>query len=1269
MDTPRIPASFPKTPTSIRPRGLRSHADQPSRILPSAKPNTPEIPVRVPQETLKPNASSGPYIPVSVIDAPTQRLYACSIFLLIQAYKIYEIGRLYSTDDDSVSELWLILKWVAVDGVFLRLLPLLRIPWLTFSTYVTVVQIIFMSMVDIFFCLRYQDVLAVFALSIWKHFFSHELSLSEGRVRARSVLANKSPILGKHTVHYLPEGSAMLNPSNFNLCYSSLKKDGVALPIMVNSSTPALIQLTVRGFENLEPTTINITQKEIKKLLKSTSTKPGDPKIHHIYYPIKYPGLYRLEKVIDVTQLVVRVRKAELLIAACPSASFTGTQPTTPSLNRCKGELSDLTLEVVGLPPLQVRYGRSINKDEKDVTIQSISPIGYNSPLLRFQGGNSVQKSLLDHDLSWAKPQKVSIPLNESLASQGAWSYVIEEVTDGVGNTVKYDVRGTGPEFLLQRSFDVHERPLVKYLGCSPQQPLMVARGQKGALPIEISRALESAPYEVSYSFQPHIAPQGEANPEQSVELRSATLKTSGQLVTVSAPGVYTLKSISSRFCAGEVLEPSTCLFLTPPDPSLSISFDKIVDRCAGSSIGLTVDMDLTGTPPFTVYYRTLKDKHDVTVNTIRVTGTRHQLRLTPSAAGHYTYEFYSMNDDVYKGVNLDFKKLSVNQRIIPMAGAKFSPSSVSQRCCIGEAATFTVDMQGSGPWNLEYELIHSGKRTKFQNSDITTSPHFITTPKLVSGGDYSLVLTTIQDSHGCKVFLGSEAQIDVRRQRPSASFAEIDGSRVVNTLEGESVALPLRLVGEKPFRIKYRFTDEGGKHSEYDIIARDFNSHLPATKRGLYQLLVVKDAICPGSVVGAASTFSIDWIPRPFARVVQSTSTTMKDGIYVRNPICEGDEDAVELSLEGLPPFVASFEQYWAGEKGELKPAKLIDLKAGTTRSSIRMDTSKPGKYRYVLKNISDRSYIQPAPPSSPLSMEQTVHARPSARFQAPGKVHKYCLETGTGDDTIPVVLEGVAPFFLSIGVKHYSTGKEEIVNIPNIDSTNYVFRVPRHALTLGGHVVRIHKIRDSRGCSRKYGSDLPYVSVSVAEPPSITSLDSKPYYCVGDRINYSLAGSPPFTLEYTFSGKKEKISTSSIFQRIAERPGTLTFDRLKDSASDCQVDVNITKVVHGIPSVLVSEGSQVIEGIHEGEHVEIHFQLDGSPPFTFTYIRSEIPKKGAKPKILEMHTQTTEEYKHTIIASLEGTYEVVSIHDRYCGYASPKAHEFTTKQSGYKV
>ncbi|KAF3926759.1 hypothetical protein ABW21_db0207592 [Orbilia brochopaga] len=994
------------------------------------------------------------------------------------------------------------------------------------------------------------------------------------------------------------------------------------------------------SLENSERTTINITQKEIKKLMKTPQTKPGEPKIHHLNYPIKLPGLYRLEKVVDISQLVVRVRKSELLVASCPSASFVGHSSQTVVSDKCKGELSDLNLEVRGLPPLQVRYSRLINQDGKDVTIQNLSPVGYTSPLLGNYNVDGAHSSLSYRDMSWARSQRILIPLNESLASPGSWKYVVEEVVDGMGNIFKYSPQNPGGEHPLQRSFSVHERPSVRFSSCSPQNPIMVARGKSGALSLEISRDLDAAPYEIEYSHNSRITHVEDGTSGELI-LQKSVLKSSGQPISVSSPGLYTIKSISSRFCTGEVFEPSSCLFLTPPDPGLAISFDEIVDRCAGSSIGLTIDMDLTGSPPFRVYYRTIKDRRDVTVNTIVVPGTRHQLRLTPKEAGLYNYEFYAIDDKVYDGVSLDFKKLSVKQHIIPMAGAAFVHANVGRRCCIGESTTFTVDMQGSGPWNLEYELVHNGKRTKFQDENITATPHLITTPKLVSGGEYSLVLTNVQDSHGCRVFLESEARVEVRRQRPSVSFAEIDGSRTARTLESEQISLPLRLVGEKPFRVKYRFTDDDGQHSDHDIVAKDFNSILSASKRGHYQLLNVHDVICPGTVSETANTFDISWIPRPHAHIVSSPSTTKVGNVYVRNPICEGDEDAIDLALEGKPPFHASFQQNVFGDNGDPKGSKLVEIKA------------------------ADASYVKPGIPSSPLLIEQRVNARPSARFKSPGKVHKYCLEAGTGDDTIPIILEGVAPFVLSIAVKHYSSGKEEVINIPNIDSNHYVFRVPHHALALGGQTVRIHKVRDSRGCSRKYGTELPHVSVAVADLPSITSLDPKPYYCVGDRISYSLAGTPPFILEYTFAGKKEKVTTTSIFQRVAERSGILTFNSIKDSASDCKVELNVTKDVHRIPSVRVSEGSQVVEGIHEGEHVEIHFQLSGSPPFTFTYIRSEITKKGTKPKILEMHTQTTDEYQHTIVASLEGTYEVVSIHDKYCGYAAPKSQEYSLKQA----
>ncbi len=58
-----------------------------------------------------------------------------------------------------------------------------------------------------------------------------------------------------------------------------------------------------------------------------------------------------------------------------------------------------------------------------------------------------------------------------------------------------------------------------------------------------------------------------------------------------------------------------------------------------------------------------------------------------------------------------------------------------------------------------------------------------------------------------------------------------------------------------------------------------------------------------------------------------------------------------------------------------------------------------------------------------------------------------------------------------------------------------------------------------------------------------------------------------------------------------------------------------------------------------------------------SYRYTRSEIAKKGVKPRILEMHSQTTESYTYSMFASLEGTYEVISIEDAHCGYTAASA------------
>jgi nucleoporin POM152 len=112
--TPRLRSMYPPTPDSRR--GASEPSPKPSHYtkLPPSSPTT----------------SSTPILPVSIIDAPSQRFYIFAIYIVLLAWRLYDWGRLV---EDEVDSFWLFIKWVAIDGVFLFGLPGLRIPWLEWS--------------------------------------------------------------------------------------------------------------------------------------------------------------------------------------------------------------------------------------------------------------------------------------------------------------------------------------------------------------------------------------------------------------------------------------------------------------------------------------------------------------------------------------------------------------------------------------------------------------------------------------------------------------------------------------------------------------------------------------------------------------------------------------------------------------------------------------------------------------------------------------------------------------------------------------------------------------------------------------------------------------------------------------------------------------------------------------------------------------------------------------------------------------------------------
>lgn len=320
-------------------------------------------------------------------------------------------------------------------------------------------------------------------------------------------------------------------------------------------------------------------------------------------------------------------------------------------------------------------------------------------------------------------------------------------------------------------------------------------------------------------------------------------------------------------------------------------------------------------------------------------------------------------------------------------------------------------------------------------------------------------------------------------------------------------------------------------------------------------------------------------------------------------------------------------------------------------------METSKAGNYEYKFSELSDALYDHNSKQFTPLVLEQKVNGKPTAHFVKPGQSYKYCKDEIDGNEVIPIRLEGVPPFQLEIDIKHQSHSRPETVKIANIESNQYNFRMPEAARSLGIHQVSVRKIRDSRGCQQKTEYGAPHVQVQVYDVPTIYPQESRIDYCVGERISYTLSGSAPFEIHYTFEGSDKRAkSQSTTFRRIAEKPGNFTITGVSDKASECKARTKISKIIHEMPSVKISQGRQVEVDIHEGGEAEILFEFWGAPPFEFTYTRSTNARKGQRSQVLETRREVSYEHSMSVRSSLEGTYEVVAIKDRFCSFSTQK-------------
>ncbi|KAF4971980.1 hypothetical protein FZEAL_9698 [Fusarium zealandicum] len=1252
--TPRLRSGFPATPATTARRHNNQQTPSSAGSPTSGKGSStrsPSLPL-APESVQLQAAANQPVIPLNVLDAPQQRLYAFGVYVLLWAWKLYDWLQVV---EDGETSWFLFLKWIFIDFAFLFGVPELRIPWLELSQPVVTtafslhVVLNYMLMFNI--PIPWQSWLLGFA----KVLYDREISVSEHNVKVSTILNNHSLIMGKQIINILPEGSAILNPEQHPFCLSSKPKNVATLPIYFNATIPAEIELIRIDLDTNKEETIKVSHREVGRVAKQIREHTADQTTSGFQwdYPVKKPGVYRLGKVLDEYKLEVQRTAKDTYVVPCPQARIRASADT----QRCIQELSDLALDVYGTPPLKIVYSRTINGKDHSFHFQSLQPEGFSSPLPGASSGLVLENQ---DDISWVRPSKVTVGLNESMTSAGDWEYSVSEVHDAFGNVVTYaesedEVEKVKPKSLTHR-FTVMERPKARIDGCDLRNPLRVAKGSSAKLPVGFSLAgsRDDSSYEITWEFSPIDSLTNSGDHGDEVSPGSYSAKNSQDKPFVSAPGLYTLKSVSSGACKGEVHEPSSCLLLNPLEPSLSIRSEDIPDKCAGNSIGLRVDLDLVGTPPFVVRYDVITNGHtDRQVH--RVSGLRSQLELVPKMAGHHKYVFNSIGDAIYSNLALTGDDKVLEQVVKPAASAMLASSSRTINACLDSEVELDVVLYGDAPFNLEWEIVHDGKRKTERVTNIENDTFKIKTANLGKGGEYILALSSVQDKRGCRTFLQDQVKIAVRRQQPRAAFGFVEHKQKIMAVEDTPLRLPLRLQGEAPFTISYRNIDGSG-----DVVTKHANSandHLLVRSRGVYELIDVRDKQCPGSVESSASKFEVDWFPRPEISLVDSPSISHSDGLFVKQNVCEGDIDGFEVNLKGAPPYHVEYEIKHRTFQGANAIGR-TRFDAPLSKAAIPMDTSKAGDYTYKFSALADHLYDSDEK-FDPLIVKQRVNAKPAAGFTKPGQSFKYCMEEQAHEDTIPITLTGVAPFYVEVEVKHQAGSPAETYRIPSVDSNSYGMRIPRQHLRLGTQQVRIRTVRDARGCQRKYEIGSPSVQIQLYEAPSIYPLESRRDFCVGERIAYTLSGTPPFDISYEFNGRWNAKSQTTNFRRIAEKPGDFIITSISDKASECRAAVDIPKTIHPLPSVQISRGKQSRVDIHEGNEVDILFEFWGTPPFEFTYTRSTNAKKGQRSVVLETRHDVSYEHSKVVKASQEGTYEVVAIKDKYCSFSTQQVEK----------
>ena len=437
-------------------------------------------------------------------------------------------------------------------------------------------------------------------------------------------------LAGQHTVRMSPISTAQLNPYSQRFCLDPFSAN-VLVPILLNNSNPISLRYTITPLGYVESSgakneSVTLSSRDLKAIenarleqlqVAKTSkqeyfdddvdeyddeyTAGDSPDAHSslprlqktqslVHIRVSKPGTIRLEDVNDPSGVDARILYPyDVTVAPCPSAQFVDGDALARGDNiKCAAaglntldEEKDvrLMLSIYGVPPLALKWFKEVNGRREYFVVEGIET----EELSRTDTSTPLHNP----------PQEVRVPLTVSAEAFGVHTYVLESVTDALGNLEMLSTRPpakvgdvcTESNMKISRSLRVLHRPTMAFKGCGPQKPSSLRIGSNVSLIIDSQDSDElDSPWEVKVRYQP---PTDESGKSVNKRLRpwQQTIHTQpgrrDLTVTADSPGDYTIVDIRGKYCEGDVLSPETCTVVELPKPAAEIEWRRIHEWCA----------------------------------------------------------------------------------------------------------------------------------------------------------------------------------------------------------------------------------------------------------------------------------------------------------------------------------------------------------------------------------------------------------------------------------------------------------------------------------------------------------------------------------------------------------------------------------------------------------------------------------------------------------------------------------------------------------------